>query len=135
MHATCSERLACHETYSRLYARPDNGASKLIAGGSFVTGILEKVGLPPALSYMVHIGEVLAPLLMLVGLDTRVAALIAVINMIVAFLLAHTRQFFSRNETGGWALELQGLYLGSALVMALPGAGRHSVGGVAGRFN
>jgi putative oxidoreductase len=112
-----------------------HGVSKLIGGVGFVTGMLEKAGLPTALGYLVYIGEVVAPLLMLVGLFTRAAALVVVINMIVALLLVHTSQFFSLNQTGGWALELQGMYLGSALVVAMLGAGRLSIGGVAGRFN
>jgi putative oxidoreductase len=58
-----------------------------------------------------------------------------VINMIVALLLVHTSQFFTVNDTGGWALELQGMYLGGAIVVALLGAGRYSVGGLAGRWN
>jgi putative oxidoreductase len=39
------------------------------------------------------------------------------------------------NETGGWALELQGMYLGAAVAVALLGAGRFSLGGATGRFN
>jgi len=58
-----------------------------------------------------------------------------VINMIVALLLVHTSQFFTRNDTGGWALELQGMYLGTAVAIALLGAGRYSLGGIRGRFN
>jgi putative oxidoreductase len=55
--------------------------------------------------------------------------------MIVAVLLAHTAQFFTLNGTGGWALELQGMYFGAALAVALLGAGRYSLGGANGRFN
>jgi putative oxidoreductase len=53
----------------------------------------------------------------------------------VALLLVHTRQFFTLNDTGGWALELQAMYLGSAVVLALIGAGRYSIGGAGGRWN
>jgi putative oxidoreductase len=83
----------------------------------------------------VYVGEVVAPLLILIGLYTRGAALVVAINMIVALLLVHTSQFFTMSDTGGWALELQGMYLGAAIVIALLGAGRFSVGGAAGRFN
>jgi putative oxidoreductase len=100
-----------------------------------IGGMLAKAGLPPALGYLVYIGEVLAPLLILVGLFTRAAALVIVVNMIVALLLVHTKQFFTLNDTGGWALELQGMYLGTAIVIALLGAGRYSLGGIGGRFN
>lgn len=112
-----------------------HGVSKVIGGVGFVAGMLAKVGLPAGLGYLVYIGEVVAPALILVGLFTRAAALIVVVNMIVALLLVHTGQFFSLSETGGWALELQGMYLGGAVALALLGAGRYSVGGAGGRWN
>lgn len=112
-----------------------HGVSKLIGGIGFVTGMLDKIGVPHVLGYGVYVGEVIAPLLMLVGLFTRAAALIVVVNMIVALMLVHTSQFFTLNETGGWALELQGMYLGAAVTVALLGAGRYSLGGATGRFN
>jgi len=112
-----------------------HGVSKLIGGVAFITGMLEKAGLPGAFGYLVYVGEVIAPLLILFGLYTRVAALVVAINMVVALLLVHTGEFFSLNQTGGWALELQGMYLGGALAVALLGAGRYSVGGAAGRWN
>jgi putative oxidoreductase len=112
-----------------------HGVSKLIGGIGMITGMLDKLGIPHVIGYGVYVGEVIAPLLMLVGLFTRAAALVVVINMIVALMLVHTKQFFTLNETGGWALELQGMYLGAAVAVALLGAGRYSLGGAAGRFN
>jgi putative oxidoreductase len=112
-----------------------HGVSKLIGGVGFITGMLEKAGLPGVFGYLVYIGEVIAPLMILFGVFTRAAALVVVINMIVALLLVHTGQFFTLNEQGGWALELQGMYLGGAIAVALLGAGRYSVGGLAGRWN
>lgn len=112
-----------------------HGVSKLSGGIGFITGMLQGLGLPAFLGYGVYIGEVVAPLLVLVGLYTRPAALVVAINMVVALLLAHTGQFFTLSDTGGWALELQGMYLGGALAVALLGAGRYSLGGINGRFN
>jgi putative oxidoreductase len=112
-----------------------HGVSKIIGGVGFITGMLEKAGLPGVFGYLVYIGEVVAPLMILFGVFTRAAALIVVINMIVALLLVHTSQFFTLNETGGWALELQGMYLVGAIVVALLGAGRYSIGGSTGRWN
>ena len=77
----------------------------------------------------------LAPLLVLIGFWTRAAALVIVINMLVAIALVHTGDLFKVGNTGGWALELQGMYLGSAIAVALLGAGRYSAGGVAGKWN
>jgi putative oxidoreductase len=74
-------------------------------------------------------------LLILFGVWTRLAALIVAGNMIVAVLLVHTKQFFTMSETGGWALELQGMYFFAAIALALLGAGRYSIGGRAGKWN
>ena len=112
-----------------------HGVAKLSGGIGFVADMLTKAGLPAVFGYGVYIGEVVAPLLILVGLFTRPAALIVAINMIVAVLLAHTSQFFTLNETGGWALELQGMYFFAAVAVALLGAGRYSIGGANGRWN
>ena len=39
------------------------------------------------------------------------------------------------SKTGGWALELQGMFFFAALAVALLGAGRLSMGGINGRLN
>jgi len=112
-----------------------HGVSKIVGGIGFVSGALGKAGMPPALAYLVYIGEVVAPLLLIVGVWTRPAALVIAINMIVAVLLAHTGQLFSMANTGGYALELQAMYLFTAIAVALFGAGRYSIGGNQGRWN
>ena len=112
-----------------------HGVAKLHNGIGFIADMLAKAGLPAVLGYGVYIGEVIAPLLILIGLFTRAAALVVAINMVVAVLLVHTSQFFTLDKTGGWALELQGMYFFTALAIALLGAGRYSVGGVGGRYN
>lgn len=112
-----------------------HGVSKLMGGVGFITGMLEKMGLPAAIGYLVYVGEVIAPLLILFGVWTRLAAIIVAGNMIVAVLLVHTKQFFTMSETGGWALELQGMYFFAAIALALLGAGRYSIGGRAGKWN
>ncbi len=112
-----------------------HGAAKLSGGIGFVGDMLAKAGAPAALGYLVYVGEVIAPLMILAGIFARPAALVVAINMVVAVLLVHTSQFFTLNETGGWALELQGMFLIAALAVALLGAGRYSLGGATGRFN
>ena len=76
-----------------------HGVSKLIGGVGFISGMLVKAGLPGALGYLVYVGEVIAPLLVLFGVFTRAAALIVAVNMIVALVLVHTRQFFTLSAT------------------------------------
>jgi len=112
-----------------------HGIFKIHAGVGFIAGMLEKAGLPGVLAYGVFIGEVLAPLLLIAGIATRAGAAIIVVNMLVAFGLVHMADLFALTKQGGWALELQGLYLFGALSVMLLGAGRYSLGGVNGRFN
>jgi putative oxidoreductase len=112
-----------------------HGIAKIIGGPGFIMGLVAKAGLPTALGYGVYIGEVVAPLLLIAGLYTRAAALIVVVNMLVAIGLVHMGQIAQLNKQGGWELELQGMYLFGALAVALLGAGRHSLGGLHGRWN
>ncbi|MDW3685589.1 DoxX family protein [Cupriavidus sp. CV2] len=112
-----------------------HGISKLIAGPGFVTQVVTQAGLPPALAYGVYIGEVVAPVLLILGLWARVAALIVIVNMLVAVGLVHMKQLGMLADTGGWALELQAMFLGGAIAVALLGAGRLSVGGINGKWN
>ncbi|CAA2108344.1 DoxX family protein [Variovorax paradoxus] len=112
-----------------------HGIFKLSAGVGFIGGMLAKAGLPGGLAYLVYVGEIVAPLLMIAGVFTRAAAAVVVINMLVAFGLVHMADMFALTKQGGWALELQGLYLFGALTVVLLGAGRFSVGGLKGRWN
>lgn len=112
-----------------------HGIAKITGGPAFITGLVEKVGLPTVFGYGVYVGEVIAPILIIIGLWTRPAALVIAINMVVAILLVHTAEFFTLSKTGGWALELQGMFLFGAIAVALLGAGRMSVGGERGRWN
>jgi len=112
-----------------------HGFAKIDRFHDYAPNLVAKAGLPSALGYLVYVGEVLAPLLLILGLWTRPAALLVAINMIVAFLLVHTRQVFTLSNTGGWALELQAIYFITAVAVALLGAGRYSLAGSGGRWN
>ena len=112
-----------------------HGISKVINGPGGVLSSVTHVGLPEAFGYLVYVGEVVAPILVVIGLFTRAAASIIAINMIFAVYLVHTSQLLQLNKAGGWQLELQAMYLFTAIAIALLGAGRFSVGGAAGRWN
>ena len=112
-----------------------HGIAKLKGGPDFIVGTVVKAGLPAVFGYFVYLGEVLAPLLLIAGLWTRAAAAIVAINMIVAVLLVHMNDLFALSKSGGWALELQGMYFFAAIAVALLGAGRYSVGGANGKWN
>ena len=106
-----------------------HGIAKIEHGVDSIANGFVGLGLPGATAYLVYVGEVVAPILLILGVVTRVAALVVVINMIVAVVFAHTGQLLSISRSGGYGLELQAFYLLTGCVIALIGAGRYSLGG------
>lgn len=106
-----------------------HGIAKLNGGLSGIVGMVQAHGLPGYLGYAVLIGEVVAPLLLLAGFHARIGALLVAINMVVAIYLAHMGDLASLNQQGGWALELQAMFLATAVAIALLGPGRFSANG------
>ncbi len=106
-----------------------HGLAKLRGGVAGITALVGAQGLPASLGYAVLIGEVLAPLMVILGFHARIGGLLIAVNMVVAILLVHLGQLGSFNGQGGWQLELQAMFLVSALAIALIGPGRFSVNG------
>ena len=104
-----------------------HGISKLRTGLGPIEGMVVSYGLPGFLAYGVLVGEVLAPLMLLFGAYARIGAVIVAINMLFAFALAHMGQLGQLNDQGGWALELQGMFLFTAIAIALIGPGRYAI--------
>ena len=104
-----------------------HGIAKIGGGVSGIGGMLASQGLPGFLAYFVYVGEILAPVLLIAGIYTRPAAWIVVINMLVAIWLVHTKELFALGKNGGWALELQGMFLFTAIALVLMGPERISV--------
>ena len=96
-----------------------HGWAKIRYGIGSIEAKIAALGAPSFLAYGVYLGEVVAPLLLLVGLWVVPAALVIAANMVVAFVLVHTHQILMLNNSGGWALELQAFYFVSALVVAM----------------
>lgn len=112
-----------------------HGIAKLLGGIDFLTGMVTSIGLPASFAYLVFVGEVLAPIGLILGVFTRISALIVVFNMLFAIGLAHMPQLTQLGKSGGWAIELQALFLFGALAIMLLGAGRISLQSPTGRWN
>ena len=104
-----------------------HGIAKLKGGIGFITETVTSAGFPAVFAYGVYIGEVLAPLLLIAGWFSRIGAAVIAVNMIFAMALVHRAEFFSLNQSGGWSLELQGMFLFTAIALAIIGPGRLSV--------
>lgn len=106
-----------------------HGIAKLKGGAGGVVGMASAAGLPGFLGYGVYVGEVLAPLLVIAGWYSRLGAALIAVNMLFAIALAHRAEIFGLNSSGGWAIELQGMFLLAAIAVALLGPGRFSLNG------
>ncbi len=103
-----------------------HGIAKL-QGVGFIEGILVKNGLPGFLAYGVYLTEVIAPLLIIVGYRTRLASLVMIFGALFAMFLVHSADIFQLNKAGGWGVELLGLYITGALVLAISGSGKYAL--------
>jgi putative oxidoreductase len=107
-----------------------HGIAKLRYGLGDVATSLARHNIPAPIGYLVYVGEVLAPLLMIAGLWTRPAALLLAANMFVALVIGHPHELFVMTDHGGLFLEVQWLYFAGALAVALLGGGRFGIGGM-----
>lgn len=112
-----------------------HGIAKITGGVGPIGDMLAAKGLPHAMAYGAYVGEVLAPALIVIGLLTRPASVILLVNMLVAIFLAHSGDVLKMNPHGGWAIELQMFYLLGALSLVFLGAGRFSVSGGKGMLD
>jgi putative oxidoreductase len=104
-----------------------HGLAKLTSGVDGIAGMLQGAGLPGWFAYGAYVGEVLAPLLVILGFYARIGAAILVVNMLFAIGLAHMNELFVLSKSGGWAIELQAMFLFASLSVALMGPGRYSI--------
>jgi len=93
----------------------------------FIGGRLADLGLPHAMAYLVYVGEVVAPVMLIFGVYSRIGGLLVMINMIFALVLAHGTQLLSLGKTGGWAVELEGVYLLCGLAVLMLGSGKVAI--------
>ena len=106
-----------------------HGIYKLTPGIAWIAGPLGKVGLPAWVAYGVYVGEILAPVLVILGLWARPAAFVIAFDMFMAIFLARRGDVAKINPmSGGWAIELELIYLVAAFAIALAGSGRYGLG-------
>lgn len=104
-----------------------HGIAKLQGGVAGIGQALAANGLPAFIAYGVYVGEILAPVLVILGFYSRIGSVLIAINMLFAIGLMHRADLFRMGEHGGWALELQAFYLFTAIALALMGPGRYSI--------
>ncbi len=88
--------------------------------GNFEFG--DPIGIGPAFSLILAaLGEFIAPILIILGWKTRLATLFPTITMLVAFIIAHDGDPFSKKEKAF-------VYLIAFLTLYFTGPGKYSLG-------
>ena len=72
---------------------------------------------------LVLIGEVVAPILVIIGFKTKLASIPPIITMLVAFFMVHLNDPFAKQEKALF-------YLLGYLVIFLAGAGKYAIDGM-----
>jgi len=104
-----------------------HGYAKLKYGTSFIESLLEKNNFPQYFVYGVYIGEVVAPIFIIIGYYTKTFATVIITTMLFAIYLAHPTQIFEISKHGGLELELQYFYIFSSLLIIILGPGKYSI--------
>ncbi|HEX6226798.1 MAG TPA: DoxX family protein [Chryseolinea sp.] len=112
-----------------------HGVHKVFVEVEHVKVMVKNAGLPEAFAYGNIIGEFVAPIFVLLGFKTRLAALVIAFNMLMTILIGHPDIIFSINDYGGWMIETNMLYMMTAVVLFFSGAGKYSLSRGAGKWD
>jgi putative oxidoreductase len=104
-----------------------HGVHKLFTGLDPVKAMLDAHRLPDALAYAVYFGEIVGPLLVLVGLFARVGAFLIAAELAALVALGGVARMIAITPDGGYALEIEVLYLAGALAILLLGPGKLAI--------
>lgn len=100
-----------------------HGIAKLKGVGA-IEGMLQSNGLPALLAYGVFVGEIIAPVMVILGWQMLIGLVLIIVNMLFAIGLAHSHQVFALTPHGGWAIELQVFFLMIPVALLFLGPGR-----------
>jgi putative oxidoreductase len=103
-----------------------HGVYKVEHGIDWMRGPLSRFGLPLAAGYGAYVAELVAPVMLIIGIWTRLAALFVVGDMVMALVTVMGPQILVMKRGGGWGVEVEAMILCTAVVLFLTGGGRYS---------
>jgi putative oxidoreductase len=112
-----------------------HGIAKAKAGVDWMSPMLASHGLPGFIRFGAYIGEIVAPLLLVIGIFTRPAAIVVAFNMVMAVLLARAGDIGSLGKSGGWAIELEAMFVMGAVAIYCLGSGRYALSRGRGKWD
>lgn len=133
---SCENKISCslNEDIGKLILRVSiaglmlfHGVFKLFNGIDGIKGLVTQAGLPEFLAYGVYFGEIVFPILIIIGLYTRISSIFFALTMVFAIFLAHSNEIFVLGKTGGPVIELALIYLLTSISIMFIGAGKYSL--------
>lgn len=88
---------------------------------------LAEADLPGFIAYGVYLGEVVGPIMILLGVFSRIGGVLVAINMLFALGLVHMGELFALTDHGTWAIQTQLFFLLSGLAVLFLGSGRFAL--------
>ena len=104
-----------------------HGIGKIAGGITYIERVLSDSGWPIFLSNGVYIGETIAPIMLILGFQTRLAAFILMINMFMAIYLVHWNEIFAVTAHNVWSIEVPAFYFLTALAIFFLGPGKYAI--------
>ena len=107
-----------------------HGIAKMLHGVDGIIVRLTNAGLPEFVAYGSYLGELVAPILIVIGLFTRASAFVCVMTSLFIVYLVHIvdqGNLFALSKVGGWAVELIGTFLFGFLAIMFLGSGKYAV--------
>jgi putative oxidoreductase len=113
-----------------------HGIAKAKGGVDWMTPMLAAHHLPGFIGYGVYIGEIVAPILLVIGVFTRPAGAIIAFNMVMAVLLVRLGDIAKLSErSGGWAIELEALFALGGIAVYCLGSGKYALSRGRGKWD
>ncbi|MGG7073807.1 DoxX family protein [Campylobacter sp. 9BO] len=106
-----------------------HGIAKILNGIGFIKNLALKQGLPEFITYGVYVGEVIAPVLLILGIYTRVASAIVLATCAAILYLFYlpNGDLFALSSNGGFKPEIVYLYISLGFCILLNGSGKYAL--------
>lgn len=104
-----------------------HGVAKLQHGITGIEGMVAGTGLPTFVAYGVYVGEILAPIMLLIGYRVKLASILILLTMLFVLAVPYADKIFSLTKFGAWAIELHMFYILSSIAIFFFGAGKYSI--------
>ena len=102
--------------------------AKILHGIGDVKSILTKAGLPEVMAYGSYVGEVIAPIMIILGIFSRIGALLVIGTSLTIIYAYHgLGNLLELTNVGGFKAEILYLYIALSLCIIFNGSGKYAI--------